>query len=175
MSSSIRKPLAATSGTLLLLLLATTVLTANGQELMDDPSIRPVRPSQPKVLKGVVSTLDAAIEEEGDTIDWYSWYLSAREYLKLTGGFNCPLRTEIRFYQSGRVTAVSSDPICAYSAAAKHFPLPRGTQVKVLILPVRSPHEDPATRDEILRRAQEAKKQERKGGTGFQPEGRSGS
>lgn len=151
----------------IVLMLVLSFGVAPAQELMEDPSIRPARPSQPKVIKGSVSTLEAAIEEEGETIDWYAWYLSAREYLKLTGGFQCPLRTEIRFYRTGRITAVSNDPFCARSAAIKHFPLPEGTKVKVLILPVRSPLEDPATRDEILRRAQEAKKQEPRGSTAF--------
>lgn len=155
-----RKPLVTIAGLLLLTVLMTPVLTAPGQQLMDDPTIRPMRPAQPKILEGGVSTLEAAIEEEGASIDWYAWYLSAREYLKLTGGFQCPLRTEIRFYRTGRITAVSNDPYCAMSASAKHFPLPEGTKIKVLVLPVRSPLEDPATRDEILHQAQEAKRRQ---------------
>ena len=46
----------------------------------------PPSEKKPLVLTGKVQTLQQAIESERATVDWYAWYLSAREYLWRTGG-----------------------------------------------------------------------------------------
>ena len=115
-------------------------------------------PSKPPlVLTGKVQTLQQAIESERDTVDWYAWYLSARQYLGQTGGIRCPLGTPIKFYRNGHIEALSFDPYCISSVTDRHFPLPKNTQLDALILPVRPGQGPPASRQEIYSRVQSLK------------------
>jgi hypothetical protein len=82
-------------------------------------------------------------------VDWYGWYLSAREYLSQTGGLNCALGTPIKFYKNGQIEALSFDPHCLNSVSGRHYPLPKNTQLDALILPVRPGQGPPASRQEI--------------------------
>lgn len=106
-------------------------------------------PSKTLILTGKVQTLQQAIESEKDTVDWYGWYLSAREYLSQTGGLNCALGTPIKFYKNGQIEAMSFDPHCLNSVSGRHYPLPKNTQLDALILPVRPGQGPPASRQEI--------------------------
>ena len=89
------------------------------------------QPQQSKsvTLKGSVTTLDVAIEKERDTVNWYGWYLKAREYLSLTGGLQCPLGTGIIFHKDGTIEAQSFADPCLRSVALKRFPLPKKTSL----------------------------------------------
>jgi hypothetical protein len=108
--------------------------------------------NKPMMLTGKVQTLQQAIESEKDTVDWYAWYLSAREYLSQTGGLRCALGTPIKFYKNGQIEAMSFDPHCIDSVSGRHFPLPPKTQLDALILPVRPGQGPPASRQEIYSR-----------------------
>jgi hypothetical protein len=112
---------------------------------------------QPLVLTGKVKTLQQAIESEKDTVDWYAWYLAAREYLSQTGGIRCPLGTPIKFYRNGRIEAMSFDPYCISSVSGRNYPLPHNTQLDALILPVRPGQGPPASRQEIYSRVNSLK------------------
>jgi hypothetical protein len=109
-------------------------------------------PGKPLVLTGKVQTLQQAIESEKDTVDWYGWYLSARDYLSQTGGLRCALGTPIKFYKNGLIEALTFDPHCIASVSGRHFPLPANTQLDALILPVRPGQGPPASRQEIYSR-----------------------
>lgn len=111
-------------------------------------------PSKTLILTGKVQTLQEAIQSEKDTVDWYAWYLSAREYLGRSGGLRCPLGTPIKFYRNGRIEAMSFDPYCIASVSGKFFLLPQNTKLDALILPVRPGKGPPASPEEINARIQ---------------------
>ncbi len=106
---------------------------------------------RPRILQGGVQTLQQAIELETD-IDWYTWYLTAREYLSRTGGLQCPLGTSIKFHKTGKIEAMTPDAICMASVAGRNFPLPKKTRLSALILPFRNGNAPPATPDELYSR-----------------------
>lgn len=105
-----------------------------------------------KVLTGKVQTLQQAIDSERDVVDWYSWYLSAREYISQTGGLRCALGTPIKFYRTGKMEALTFDTNCIASVTGRRFPLPPKTSLDALILPVRSGQGPPASPAEIYSR-----------------------
>jgi hypothetical protein len=107
---------------------------------------------KPVVLTGTVRTLQQAIEEEKDTVDWYAWYLACREYLSSTGGLPCALGTPIKFYRNGRIEAQTFDAVCLQSVEGRRFPLPAATRLDALILPVRHGNAPPASPQEIYSR-----------------------
>ena len=109
-------------------------------------------PRHKAVLKGGVSTYDAIVEAEKGVVDWYAWYLACRRYIASHGGLQCDLGTPIHIYKNGRFDTPSMDPYCILSVRTKRFPLPRKTQLDMLILPVRSGSAPPASRDELRRR-----------------------
>lgn len=109
----------------------------------------------PLVLQGKVQTLQEAIVSEKDTVDWYGWYLNARNYLSRTGGLDCPLGTPIKFYRDGRIEPITVDGICRASLIGRAFPLPEATKLDALILPVRSSSAPPASPAEIYKRIQQ--------------------
>ncbi len=142
---------------------------ASAQQLDTEPSLPPLFPhsdesnastptsppsKKPLVLQGSVKTLDAAIEAERGTVNWYQWYLNARDYLSRTGGLPCELGTDIKFYKSGRIEALTPDPVCRLSLNWRNFPLPPETQLDAVILPVRSGAAPPASPEELMRRIQ---------------------
>jgi hypothetical protein len=106
-------------------------------------------PAKTLVLTGKVQTLQEAIQSEKDTVDWYAWYLAARDYLGSFGGLRCPLGTPIKFYKNGRIEAMSFDPYCIASVSGKYFLLPQNTKLDALILPVRPGQGPPASPEEI--------------------------
>ncbi len=112
----------------------------------------PVSNAPTKILTGKVQTLQQAIESERDVVNWYAWYLSAREYIGQTGGLRCSLGTPIKFYRSGKMEALTFDTNCIASVTGRRFPLPLNTSLDALILPVRSGQGPPASRDEIYSR-----------------------
>lgn len=112
----------------------------------------PVSNAPTKILTGKVQTLQQAIESERDVVNWYAWYLSAREYIGQTGGLRCSLGTPIKFYRSGKMEALTFDTNCIASVTGRRFPLPANTSLDALILPVRSGQGPPASRDEIYSR-----------------------
>lgn len=114
-------------------------------------------PSGTTVLTGQVQTLQQAIVSE-NSVDWYAWYLSARDYLGRMGGLQCPLGTPIKFYRNGRIEALTFNPLCQASVAGRVFPLPQKTHLEAVVLPVRPGEGPPASRDEIYSRVN---------GTGF--------
>ncbi|MBK8190865.1 MAG: hypothetical protein IPK79_10495 [Vampirovibrionales bacterium] len=148
----------ATILTATLVALSAAGVSLHAQELQVDPSLAPLnpppvaKPAAPIVLKGGVRTLDQAMVQERDAVDWYGWYLSCRDYLLQTGGFQCPLGSTIHFYRSGRLDTNSRDPLCRASVMSKHFPLPENTRIPVLALPIRRGADPPATPEEIQRR-----------------------
>jgi len=109
------------------------------------------------VLQGGVS-LDDAMALEGriqsgkQAIDWYGWYLSARESITERGGLQCKLGTLIRINKAGLFQASSPDPDCQKSVARQWFPLPQNSHIPVIILPVRSGAWQPMSEQELLRR-----------------------
>lgn len=107
---------------------------------------------QKLILKGSVQTIEAAIQAEKATVDWYGWYMDARGYLAATGGLPCAVGTPIKFYKDGRIAPQTEDLICLLSVQNRSYPLPKNTQLSAVILPVRGGKEAPATPDEILRR-----------------------
>ncbi len=154
---------------LYILLALTCFLLGHGiqaQELQIDPTVEPsqVAPQsskkQPAVLKGRIQTLDLAIEAESGIVDWYGWYMACREYLMMTGGFQCPKGTIIRFYKNGKIKAQSNLPMCRMSAQIKHFPLPQTTQLKALELPIRGDalQVPPASEAELLKQVKSQSK-----------------
>ena len=127
---------------------------AMAQQLEEDPALKarrkpPVK-EKPLVLRGNVTTLDDAIVQEKETVNWYGWYLSCRQYLGENGGLSCPLGTMIRFNKNGVTQAMSQDPACIISAAQKYFPLPPNTKLTAILLPVRSGQKPPASPQELL-------------------------
>lgn len=108
---------------------------------------------QPFMLTGKVLSFQEAVHQEKN-IDWYQWYLFARQYLAKRGGLACPLGTSIIFYKAGRIEANSSDINCLLSIRQKQFPLPRDTLLQALILPVRSGSAPPASPEELQSRVQ---------------------
>lgn len=108
--------------------------------------------SSTRLITGKVETLQQAIESEKDTVDWYGWYLSAREYISRNGGLRCSLGTPIKFYRNGRIEALTFDTACVGSVLGKRFPLPESTRLDALILPVRPGHGPPASESEIYSR-----------------------
>jgi hypothetical protein len=114
-------------------------------------SAAPSAGSGTKILTGQVQTLQQAIVSEND-VDWYAWYLSARDYLGRMGGLQCALGTPIKFYRDGRIEALSFNPLCQDSVAGRYFPLPANTRLDAIILPVRPGEGPPASRDEIYSR-----------------------
>ncbi|MBY0403842.1 MAG: hypothetical protein K2X66_08075 [Cyanobacteria bacterium] len=109
-------------------------------------------PSPKIILKGNVTTLDTAMIQEKDLVDWYGWYMSCREYLIYSGGFRCPIGTMIRFNRNGQMTALSNDFACRVSVAQKLFPLPKQTKLDAILLPVRSAKAPPASPEELYQR-----------------------
>lgn len=120
------------------------------------PNVDNMKKQQPMVLKGSIKTLDAAIREERDTVDWYRWYLQAREYLSRTGGFQCAIGTPIIFHKDGVIEPQSYSMLCLRSAAMKRFPLPKDTALSAVILPVRPGQGPPASPEELERRIRES-------------------
>lgn len=108
--------------------------------------------SQTKLITGKVQTLQQAIESERGIVDWYVWYLSAREYISRSGGLRCSLGTPIKFFRNGRIEALTFDTACIGSVLGKRFPLPENTRLDALILPVRPGHGPPASESEIYSR-----------------------
>ena len=104
-----------------------------------------------KMLTGQVQTLQQAIASESN-VDWYAWYLAAREYLGRMGGLECALGTPIKFYRNGRIEAQTFNPICQNSVAGRMFPLPTKTRLDAVILPVRAGAGPPASPEEIYSR-----------------------
>ncbi|WP_303673439.1 hypothetical protein [Vampirovibrio chlorellavorus] len=123
-----------------------------GQKQGEQPGEVPVSNAPTKILTGKVQTLQQAIESERDVVNWYAWYLSAREYIGQTGGLRCSLGTPIKFYRSGKMEALTFDTNCIASVTGRRFPLPANTSLDALILPVRSGQGPPASRDEIYSR-----------------------
>ncbi len=109
-------------------------------------------PQKTLVLTGKVQTLQEAITSESETVNWYAWYLSAREYLGLTGGLRCSLGTPIKFHKSGKIEAITFDTACIGSVIGRRFPLPANTKLDAVILPVRSGSGPPASEAEIYTR-----------------------
>lgn len=109
-------------------------------------------PAGKKTLTIQVKTLQDAMVAEKDFVDWYAWYLSARDYLSATGGLQCPVGTQIKFYKSGMIQAESLDPDCMASVTGKTFALPKTTKLDALLLPVRNGKEAPASPDELFSR-----------------------
>lgn len=109
-------------------------------------------PSSSKVLTGQVQTLQQAIESEKDAVNWYAWYLAARQYISQTGGLRCALGTPIKFYRNGKMEALTYETSCIGSVIGKRFPLPGNTKLDALILPVRPGQGPPASPDEIYSR-----------------------
>jgi len=105
-----------------------------------------------KMITGQVQTLQQAIISESGTVDWYGWYLSARDYLGRMGGLQCALGTPIKFYRNGRIEALTFSPVCQASVAGRVFPLPAKTKLDAIILPVRPGEGPPATPEEIYSR-----------------------
>jgi hypothetical protein len=112
----------------------------------------PVNRASGLLITGKVQTLQQAIESERDVVDWYGWYMSAREYIGKTGGLRCALGTPIKFYRNGKMEALTFDTSCIASVQGRRFPLPLNTQLDALVLPVRPGQAPPATRDEIYSR-----------------------
>lgn len=140
-------------------LLSHLFCVAQAQVLMDDPALqKPTAPQRqsPKVLQGGVSTLESVIQQEGRYIDWYGWYMGARQYLAEHGGFKCPRGTPIYFFKDGHLDTPSNDWMCLLSVRTKNFPLPTQTAVEILVLPTRQWEEPPASPEEILRRTRSA-------------------
>lgn len=108
--------------------------------------------SQTKLITGKVQTLQQAIESERGIVDWYVWYLSAREYISRSGGLRCSLGTPIKFFRNGRIEALTFDTACIGSVLGKRFPLPENTRLDALILPVRPGHGPPTSESEIYSR-----------------------
>lgn len=163
---------------LLLSLLSVGTLFASAQVLEEDPLLKAhppkqsTYPNQPSygqppinqqdasgirassnkmVLKGNVTTLDTAMIQEKDIVDWYGWYMACRQYLVQTGGIQCSIGTMIRFNRNGYMTALTAEPACILSVSQKVFPLPRNTKVDGILLPVRSARSAPASPDELYR------------------------
>jgi hypothetical protein len=124
-------------------------------EEMKKPQINSPNPPNPKTpspkitLKGNITTLDTALIQEADTVDWYGWYMACRKYLILTGGIQCPVGTKIRFNKGGLMTPYSNDTDCIQSVLSKRFPLPTNTKLEGVILPVRSSRVPPASPQEL--------------------------
>jgi hypothetical protein len=129
-----------------------TPLEANVYKQGEKQGEIPVSNAPTKILTGKVQTLQQAIESERDVVNWYAWYLSAREYIGQTGGLRCRLGTPIKFYRSGKMEALTFDTNCIASVTGRRFPLPANTSLDALILPVRSGQGPPASRDEIYSR-----------------------
>lgn len=102
-----------------------------------------------RILNGRVQTLQQAARTEKDQVDWYAWYLNARDYLFRTGGLDCRAGTLIRFYKSGEIRAMTSDENCITSIGDRRFPLPEGTRLQALVLPVRPTELPPASPEDI--------------------------
>lgn len=102
-------------------------------------------------LQAGVSRLDAAIEQEQD-VDWYKWYLMARDYIYRSGGIDCPLGTNIIFNKDGRMQAQSPFAYCQVSVGMMNFPLPKNTRLSAVILPTRPGKAPPASPEELIRR-----------------------
>jgi hypothetical protein len=113
------------------------------------PSSTSKTPTPKITLKGNITTLDTALIQEADTVDWYGWYMACRKYLILTGGIQCSVGTKIRFNRGGLMTPYSSDPDCVQSVLSKRFPLPTNTKLEGVILPVRSSRVPPASLQEL--------------------------
>jgi hypothetical protein len=107
------------------------------------------KPQAPKMLTGRVESIENAMQIEQGEVDWYDWYLSARNYLAEMGGLDCLPGTPIKFHRTGTIEAQSQDMICQLSVREKFFPLPEMTQLEAVILPVRRKVVPPATRDEL--------------------------
>jgi hypothetical protein len=128
-----------------------TLLKGNAIQ-KNDAGMTPAGQSGTLVLTGQVQTLQQAMESESGSVDWYGWYLAARQYLERTGGLQCALGTPIKFYRQGRIEALSFNPICQASVSGRNFPLPYKTKLEALILPVRSGESPPASPQEIYTR-----------------------
>ncbi len=101
------------------------------------------------VLTGRIQTLQDATESEKETVDWYGWYLSVREYLRKTGSFQCQVGTPIKFYKSGYIEALTTEPLCRASAASHFYALPEATALDAIILPIRNSNK-PTTKDDLF-------------------------
>jgi hypothetical protein len=113
------------------------------------------QPVSPKIITGQVKSLQQATLDERGVVDWYAWYLAAREYLGRMGGLQCALGTPIKFYRGGRIEAISFSPVCQASVAGRFFPLPAKTRLGAVILPVRAAESPPANPQEIYSRIPE--------------------
>lgn len=130
------------------------VLKGDAHHTHDAAGMVPVSENGPRMLTGKVQTLQEAMESESGKVDWYAWYLSARDYLGRTGGLQCALGTPIKFNRSGQIEALSFNPLCQASVAGRRFPLPPKTRLEALILPVRPGEGPPASPEEIYTRIQ---------------------
>ena len=101
------------------------------------------------LLTGSVSTLEAAITEESN-VDWYGWYMRARDYFTTHGGLSCQTGTPLTFYRNGYLKADNMTPACQRSLMGKRFPLPAATRLEAVVLPVRPGTAPPASREELL-------------------------
>lgn len=108
-------------------------------------------PSQPFTLQGSVTTLEQAIQDEKGTVDWYGWYMGARNYIANNGGIKCALGTPIVFYKDGEIAAQSFDAFCLASVSRLHYPLPANTKLTAVKLPTRSGKGAPASPEELQR------------------------
>jgi hypothetical protein len=102
------------------------------------------------ILSGTVSLQSAMAAEQG-RVDWYGWYLKARQYIASHGGLRCEHGTPILFRKTGQMSAMTNDPMCQASTISKRFPLPVGTHVDTLILPTRPGAAPPASPEELMR------------------------
>jgi hypothetical protein len=112
----------------------------------------------PFVLTGRVENLENAIRIEHDEVDWYGWYLGARTYLSKWGGLDCAPGTPIKFYRNGVIEVDSTDIACMNSVAGKIYPLPAGTQLDAVILPVRLGKLPPASQPELFNHIKSAER-----------------
>lgn len=141
-------------------------LFAFAQELEEDPAFPPSSqqtPSQTQIqrdesgkfiIKGSIQTLEAAIDAEKGSVDWYGWYLEAREHITKRGGLACQAGTLLTFRRNGQVQAKTLDPKCLLSIEKIHFPLPETTALDAVVLPVRSGALPPAPPSEIYQRTE---------------------
>ena len=108
-------------------------------------------------LQSSVKNLSDAIRDEQGRVDWYGWYMNARNIIANNGGIQCALGTPIRFHRNGQVKAVSYDPRCQISVSTLSVPLPRETSIDVIILPTRrgsAPPNSPEELYEFLRQSE---------------------
>jgi hypothetical protein len=109
--------------------------------------------SQRVVLQGGVS-LDNAMAQEGQRVDWYAWYLKARQSIMANGGLQCPLGTLIIISKQGLFKTDSPYKTCQQSVDRQRSPLPANSQLSYIVLPVRDGAWHPMSPPELLERVQ---------------------